>query len=859
MAELLPPQSPDAERSVLGSLLRDNAVISEVAAILTAENFYADAHRQIFRAILALAENGSAVDLVTLADYLHINVQLDNIGGYAYLAELWEAAPTAANVDHYAAIVRDRALLRGLIHAGTEILRDAYEPIGAAEEAIEAAQQRIFALAQDQRPKQAIPLSAAINEAADRFNARCLHPDDMAGIPTGFVDLDKKTSGLHDGELTLVAGRPTIGKSSLALSIVRNVLVGSGLPVFFVSLEMSHLDLAECLWSMDATVDSQHLRRISLLEDGETQRLAESRGRLAQLPFFITPDRWQTMTRIASEARRLKLRHGIRLLVIDYLQLIASERRGDRKQYNREQEVADISRRLKCLAGELSVPVICLAQLNRESEHRTDRKPRLSDLRECLAGDQVIHNATTGFPCTVRQLLGAGPLPISCLDDSYRLQSDCAIACHSTGIKSIFRLRTRSGRVLRCSAEHRLRTIDGWQELRDLAPGIRIAVPRFLPEPIPDPDNTEPLTIPEARLLGYLISDGTYLKHRSVGYVKADLVCVDEVRRIALERFGIVAKDHACKGKATQIELTAPQQGPGGNPLMNWLRSLRIHGQLGHQKRVPAELFACPNRTVADFVGALWAGDGTVVKRPCAGWVLKFVSSSMGLLDDLQTLLLRLGILSSISGPQRCSKSKRDLAILSIHDASQILAFAAKVSIPGIKGEKLIGALPHLRMLDRNARLDRLPLSVTDEVATAKTVAGHSWTTLGYRAQGKEICREDLEHVAKVLDNDRFRLLATSDVLWDQILSITPDGEEETFDLSVPGLNNLVVGNIFAHNSGSLEQDADTVILLHRLENSDHVEVLIEKQRNGPVGKVLLAFEKPYRRYVDAASGNGPF
>jgi replicative DNA helicase len=378
VAERLPPQSREAERCVLGSMLRDNGVVGDVLQVIRAENFYADAHQKIFQAVISLYDKGHPVDLVMLAEILKDQKQLEDIGGYPYLGELWDVAPTAANAEYYARIVRDKAIVRNLIHASTEILRDSYEQAQSADELLEGAERKILDIAQLGITGQTFTLQEAIKEAYDRIDTRNQRdPMSVSGLATGYIDLDDKTAGLQNSELIIVAARPSVGKTAFALNITRHVAVEEAQPVFFVSLEQSRIELAERLLCCQARVDSHKLRKGHLGSD-DMQKIIQAGEALRTARLFIDDSPGQGMLRIAANARRLKLRHKIKLVVIDYLQLIEPDNRRD----SRQEQVANISRRLKFLARELQIPVMALAQVNRSSEDRQDHRPRLADLRE---------------------------------------------------------------------------------------------------------------------------------------------------------------------------------------------------------------------------------------------------------------------------------------------------------------------------------------------------------------------------------------------------------------------------------------------------------------------------------------------
>src|SRR5262249_55290181 len=377
-ADRLPPHSREAERCVLGSMLRDNGIIGDVLQIIREENFYADAHQKIYKAIVTLYDRGHPIDAVILADLLKEQKQIEDIGKHAYLGELWDAAPTAANAEYYARIVRDKSIVRSLIHAGNEILRDAYDQAQPADEMLEDAERKIFDIAQMGLTGQTYTLEQALAEAYDRIDTRpARDPRSISGRATGFVDLDEKTAGLQNSELIIIAARPSVGKTAIALNLARHIAVEEKQPVFFVSLEQSRIELAERLLCCQARVDSHKLRKGHLAAD-EMQRLIDAGGVLGKAKLFIDDSPGQGMLRVAANARRLKMRHGIKAVFIDYLQLIEPDNRRD----SRQEQVAAISRRLKFLARELQIPVVALAQVNRSSEDRQDHRPRLADLRE---------------------------------------------------------------------------------------------------------------------------------------------------------------------------------------------------------------------------------------------------------------------------------------------------------------------------------------------------------------------------------------------------------------------------------------------------------------------------------------------
>lgn len=383
MATRVPPHSLEAERCVLGSMLRNARIIPDVQLVLrpehTDENFYSDAHRRIYRAINKLHAVTDTVDLVILSNELHATGEINDVGGYQYLAQIYDETPTAANATYYAQIVRDKAIIRYLIYTGTDIARDASDQVAPATELLEQAERKIMGIAEWGIAGETITIKDAINEAFDRMDIRAKREGmgDVSGLPSGYVDLDNITAGLQDSELVIIAARPSVGKTAITLNIMRNVAVDYGLPVFYASLEQSRIELAERLLCCEAKVDSQKLRKGHLSTE-EHHLINDAGSRLSQAKIFIDDSPGQNMIRIAANARRLWLKHQIKLVVIDYLQLVEPDNRRD----SRQEQVAAISRRLKFLAKELKIPVIACAQLNRGVENRTEAEPRLSDLRE---------------------------------------------------------------------------------------------------------------------------------------------------------------------------------------------------------------------------------------------------------------------------------------------------------------------------------------------------------------------------------------------------------------------------------------------------------------------------------------------
>jgi replicative DNA helicase len=377
------PQSMEAEKSVLGSILLLPQVFDDVALILRAEDFYSDANRRIYEHLLTMHNGGESIDPMLLVERLRRAEQYEAIGGAAYLAEIAQAVPTAAHAEYYAKIVAEKAVLRSLIHAGTDIVHDAYDPTMETRTALSRAEEKVFGILESRGSGDLSSISDVLHESLERIDARLDSQKAFGGLETGFDDYDQMTGGLQNSELIILAARPSMGKTALAMNMAEHVAVQLRQPVLFVSLEMSALELGDRLLCSVAEVNSHRLRTGTISPE-ERRKLVKTAGEISEAPLFIDDSPSRTMTEIAANARRLKRRENLALVVIDYLQLIEPDNARDPRQ----EQVAKVARRLKGLARELSVPVLCLAQLNRQVEATRDNKPQLSHLRESGAIEQ---------------------------------------------------------------------------------------------------------------------------------------------------------------------------------------------------------------------------------------------------------------------------------------------------------------------------------------------------------------------------------------------------------------------------------------------------------------------------------------
>ena len=380
----VPPQNLEAESSVLGGILLENEAVNQVLELLRPEDFYRESHRKVFRAIVELSDRSEPVDLITLSDCLKNRGELEAVGGTAYLASLADFVPTAANISHYARIVREKSILRSLITTATEIATRGYEEQGNVDEFLDSAEKVIFDISEKKIKASFVAVGDMIKDTLKTVEKLYERKEMVTGVPTGYDDLDKLTAGLQPSELIIVAGRPGMGKTSFALNIAANAaFTGAGVAVF--SLEMAKEQLVLRMLCSEARVNSSKVRS-GYLGERDFPQLAKAAGRLHEAPIYIDDTPAISVLELRAKARRLVRDRSkkIGLIVVDYLQLM----RGMGTASNREQEISEISRSLKALAKELNVPVIALSQLNRRVEDRGDRRPMMSDLRESGAIEQ---------------------------------------------------------------------------------------------------------------------------------------------------------------------------------------------------------------------------------------------------------------------------------------------------------------------------------------------------------------------------------------------------------------------------------------------------------------------------------------
>ena len=660
-----------------------------------------------------------------------------------------------------------------------------------------------------------------------------------------------------------------VHNTALALSVAHNAALRFKHGVAIFSLEMSAEQLIARFLSMDAMVDQQKLRT-GFIDDEEWERISQSVVNLSEANIYIDDTPGISLMEMRSKARRLMMERGFDLIIVDYLQLMqgtvnSSGRGGE----NRVQEISAISRGLKELARELEVPVLALSQLSRAVESRTDKKPQLSDLREsgCVVGDTPVYLPDEGRYAPIRSLVGRTDARALALNlATWKLEPAAITNAFATGHKPVYRLTTRLGRSVRATANHKFLTIAGWRRLDELTAGERIAVPRTLPGPTEATMSDE-----ELALLGHMIGDGCALPRHVIQYTTREIDLAETVRDLAIAVFGKAVSPRISQERGWyQVYLTASERLTHNkrNPIAAWLDDLGVFGLRSYEKRVPEKVFAQPAAGIARFLRHLWATDGCIhLSRATVDTVkIYYASSSPVLARQVQSLLLRLGINAVILRYAQPGKG-RDQYHVKVSGKPDVEQFLAQV---GALGEYKVthAAAISAYYADRVGKTNRdmLPRETWDAVIAPEMAASNvkalalqaqmGWTRASGAVVGQTLSRERALRVASALNSKALATLAASDVYWDEILSIKPDGEEDVYDLTVEGYHNFVAADITLHNS--IEQDADIVMFIYRddvynqeSERKNIADIIIAKHRNGPVGLVSLYFQGAQTRYRD--------
>jgi replicative DNA helicase len=863
------PHNREAEEAVVGAVLINPEVYYDLAQFLQADDFYIHRHRWIWEAFTRLHEQRIPLDFLTVTEELERAGQLGEIGGPAYLTALLNQVPTSLHAEAYGRMVEAAAIRRRMLTSANQIATLAYNEQETVENVIEEAEKSIFNVSERRLRHDLLPISQVLSDYYDRIDELARRPEEIFGVPTGFVDLDRMLAGLQPSDLLIIAGRPGQGKTGFLLSVAKNAALLHKKHVAIFSLEMSNEQVVQRLLAQETGIDSQRMRTGKLSED-EWPLLTHAIEVLGDTQIYLDDTPAITPLQLRTKCRRLHMEFGLDLIVLDYLQLMG----GDVRNENRVQEVSYISRNLKVLARELNVPVLAAAQLSRAVEQRTDKRPVLSDLREsgCLAGDTLVTLADTGARVPIRELNGKTGLSIWALNpETLKLESVPISRAFSTGTKPVFKLHTRLGRAIRATPNHRFLTIRGWKRLDELERGDYIALPRAI-----ESARSQTMSPAELALLGHLLGDGCILPSHVMQYTTCEQDLAEAVASLAREIFGPEVAPHISRERnwyQVYLSSTRHQTHNVHSAISDWLEKLGVFGLRSYEKFVPGLVFHQPANAIAIFLRHLWATDGSIqlVKGKKIRPVVYYATSSQRLALDVQTLLLRVGINAILRRTSQNNKGRDQYDVI-IAGKPDLLQFAEKIGAFGAYRQgRLDEVRAYLKDHPANTNRDIIPraawrLYVVPAMSKVGMTARQMQAASGpaYCGTGlykQNLSRERANRVAGVVSSNELSAMARSDIYWDSVVAIDADGEDEVFDLTVPGHHNFVANNMIVHNS--LEQDSDIVMFIYRPDQYEKdtvkqnvAEIIVAKHRNGPTGSVELVFLNHLAKFVDAATRN---
>ena len=672
-----------------------------------------------------------------------------------------------------------------------------------------------------------------------------------------------------DGDhLFLLEDMTVTHNSSWAMSVALNAAKRYAARCAVFSLEMSHEQLTTRLLSMETGVDNHRLR-LADLQDEEWTLVLDKANAMANYQIFIDDTPAASVMDIRSKARRLYAEHGLDLIVIDYMQLMSGNSGGHFNE-NRQQEISQISRSLKALARELNVPVIALSQLSRAVEARADKRPMLSDLREsgCLTGDSLVYLPDLGKYVPIQNLVGQTGFNVASLNPAtWKLESVPVSNAFCTGTKNVFALRTQLGREIKATANHKFLTIEGWKRLDELKPGEQVALPRLLPD-CQQADRSDA----ELAFLGLMIGDGCMLPTRSMSFVANTESMANYALSVGKALFGdkIAPRiTHDPKAKYQVMFYSATRSTHGKrNAAHVWAETVGLYEKRAHEKFVPPFVFAQSKEKIAVFLRHLWATDGAInlVAGKSPKPSVYYATNSEALAKDVQALLLRFEINARI-GLIPMGDKGRTMYHVVIDGQIDILRFINEIgTVNDYRSEKIALIRDWYRGRVHNTNRDIIPAPIWKRYVQPAMVANgvthrelHSRLNMAYAGMAlfkQNVSRERAERVAVASGSADLAALAHSDVYWDQVVSVTPAGQAEVYDLTVPAYANFVANNIVVHNS--IEQDSDVVLFIYRedyyVEDTDRqniADILIAKHRHGATGTVSLFFRKELTQFRD--------
>ena len=794
------PQAIPLEEAVLGALMLDREALPMVMDILRPESFYLESHQHIYRAIIKLFERSNPVDLLTVTEELRKSGDLEKVGGGYYLVELSHRVASAANIEYHARIIAQKHIQRELIGVSTRTIRDAYEDTTDVFNLLDDAEKGLFAITQNNLSRSYESMGTLSSRVLKQIEELSGKTDGLTGVPTGFTNLDRLTSGWQPSDLVIIAARPGMGKTSLLLAMALNAAKDFGKPVAMFSLEMASTQLVQRLISMEAEIPGSKMRN-GKLEDWEWQLLQTTVERLNAVPIFIDDTPAINIFELRAKCRRLKMQHDIQMIIIDYLQLMTGASENNRNA-NREQEIAGISRALKSLAKELKVPVIALSQLSRAVEVRGgSKRPQLSDLRECVTGDTRVALAD-GRYVPIKDLVGKQADVLSFDPETRKIVTRKTDLVWPVGEKTVYRIQLASGRSVQATAEHRLLGFPAWKTVAEMKPGDRIGIARRLPEP------ENPLAWKEEWKPGgmnaWLRELGIFNQHSHEKHLPDDIFQLSNAQ-VAIFLKHLWATD--------------------GTVFLNKRKS----------NTSPRLAFSTNSRRLAEDVSLLL--------------------SRFEIVARIRTV--RQGSYRPMFAVEVSGRTHQMLFLKHIGIYGERFPIGEEIGLYHRERAANTNADTMPAEVFAHVKETMLEKGVSQRKMAALRGTSYGGAAHFNFAPSKAVLRQ----YAEILEDPYLKILSEDDLFWDTIVSIESEGEKQVYDLSVPGTESWLANGIVSHNSGAIEQDADIVSFIYRpeyyqiLEDENGqslkgiAEFIIAKHRHGALETIKLKFTDTFAKF----------
>lgn len=854
------PVSLETEKFLLGSALLVRDHVPSVVA-MGRDAWGLEKHRRIWDCIKNIHERGDVPDTVTLADELIKLGFLDSVDGLGFLMTLTDGLPEIPSIESYIKIVLEDAARRKMIFASQRVI-DRCMTRQEAPTIIADAMDKVAREARDSTDtdknigRSAEQIIQQFPGGISAFMDPTMRP---RGLPFPWEKMNELTTGMHAGELIVVAARPRVGKSAACGNIAAHLALNYNKRVHYSSLEMSGESMLTRFMCSIARVD-QHKFRSGSLNTDDRHRLQMALSNLVDSPLLIDDRFEKNLIQAERRIKKAVKEEDCVLAIIDQLSLM----KGSRKDGNRRSDVSDITRGLKLLSGECGIPVIAVNQIGRSAENRAggSGRPELQDLKEsgCIPGDSLV-TMSDGSRVRIDSLVGRAGFEILGLDQSSLKVKPFAVSrVFSSGSKPVYKIQMASGRTVQATANHKFLTINGWLALEGIQIGKHLATPRISPSTTID----ESMSRDQLALLAHLIGNGTIVNRQPVHYTTWDIDVAEFVKNTASRMFNTINPHIKPTRGHWDLYFNSTKHHTHGvyGDIRLWLEALGIWDHRSLDKFIPEIVMAQPNDSLAWFIGNLWSTDGCISPPGGNSTAKAYYSTSCErLARDVQHALSRLGIRSRVqSVPQK--KSVNDSWHVTINGVTDLALFCNL--IPAI-GERRNGRLDALRSYvnstTSNTNLDVIP---SDVWRTIIVPAANQQINFSLRKSCRSAIRNDngigrdrARMIAEEINSQELEALANSDIYWDRVVSITPMGNVDVFDMTVPGCQNFTANGITLHNS--LEEDADIVIFVYREElvkrDRDDLkgkaELIIAKQRNGPEGICHVRWHGAFAKFED--------